>query len=206
MGLFGKNTGNTLANVLGTIGDALMMREGMGPVYTPLRMQRREDDEKRRREEEQAARMQQALQGIGRTPQEIDAIMAGAGDYLPKETKPATQQDNAGNVWAKDPKTGEWRVDFIDPTPKIYNQGSSVVNVPNPLFGRNPRDIPPIGSRVSAGDIFGGATTANTPAPQVGENGMPSVLTRQQYEATVNAMGRQQTDDWMRRNNIRLGD
>lgn len=93
MGMFGRNTGNTLANILGTVGDALMMREGMGPVYTPLRMQRREDEEKRRAEEERRMQLRAALQGIGKTPQEIDAIEAGAGDYLPKPINNDTVND-----------------------------------------------------------------------------------------------------------------
>ena len=49
-----------------------------------------------------------------------------------------------------------------------------------------------------------GDTIENTPAPQLMENGIPAVLTRAQYNATVQAMGKAQTDDWMRRNNVRL--
>jgi hypothetical protein len=48
-------------------------------------------------------------------------------------------------------------------------------------------------------------TIQNTPAPQVGANGMPQVLSRQQYQATVASMGKAATDAWMQRNNIRMG-
>jgi len=48
-------------------------------------------------------------------------------------------------------------------------------------------------------------TIQNTPAPQLGANGFPSTLTRQQYQAVVNAKGQAATDEWMRRNNIQIG-
>jgi hypothetical protein len=50
-----------------------------------------------------------------------------------------------------------------------------------------------------------GATIQNTPAPELGANGMPQVLSRQQYQATVASMGQAATDAWMQRNNIRMG-
>ena len=43
-----------------------------------------------------------------------------------------------------------------------------------------------------------------TPAPAIGANGMPATLTRSQYQATVNSMGKAATDAWMQRNNITL--
>lgn len=48
-------------------------------------------------------------------------------------------------------------------------------------------------------------TIQNTPAPQVGANGMPTMLSRQQYQATVASMGKAATDAWMQRNNVRVG-
>jgi hypothetical protein len=47
---------------------------------------------------------------------------------------------------------------------------------------------------------------ANTPAPQTGANGMPTTLTRQQYQAVVNSMGAADTEAWARRNNVRVVD
>jgi hypothetical protein len=49
-------------------------------------------------------------------------------------------------------------------------------------------------------------TVQNTPAPELGANGMPAALTRQQYNAVVAAKGRAATDDWARRNNITVRD
>lgn len=102
-GLFGRNTGNTLANILGTIGDALMMREGMGPVYTPMRMQRREDEEKRRREEERAMQIAQAMRGLGKSDAEIQAVLAGVPDgMLPKPAEKPSFMKNY-EAWSQLP-------------------------------------------------------------------------------------------------------
>lgn len=48
----------------------------------------------------------------------------------------------------------------------------------------------------------GEPTIENTPPPQLGANGMPSVLTRQQYQAIVQAKGKEATDAWVERNNV----
>lgn len=48
-------------------------------------------------------------------------------------------------------------------------------------------------------------TMQNTPAPALGANGMPQVLSAAQYQATVASMGKAATDAWMQRNNIRIG-
>ena len=48
-------------------------------------------------------------------------------------------------------------------------------------------------------------TIGTTPAPELGANGFPTVLTQQQYQATVASMGKAATDAWMQRNNIRIG-
>lgn len=53
---------------------------------------------------------------------------------------------------------------------------------------------------------FDAPTTQNTPAPDLGANGMPTVLTRQQYQAVVNAKGQAATDAWVQRNNVRITD
>lgn len=40
------------------------------------------------------------------------------------------------------------------------------------------------------------------PAPQTGANGIPATLTPEQYDATVAAMGKAQTDAWMQQNGV----
>jgi len=78
-----------------------------------------------------------------------------------------------------------------------------------------PKPLPRIGE-VRNGYVFTGGDPANkdnwakadkmqnTPAPQVGDNGMPTELTRAQYDAVVQAKGKAQTDAWMQRNNIKV--
>ncbi|WP_285019572.1 hypothetical protein [Novosphingobium sp. fls2-241-R2A-195] len=48
-------------------------------------------------------------------------------------------------------------------------------------------------------------TTQNTPAPQLGGNGLPAALTRDQYQAVVNQMGKAATDAWAARHGIKIG-
>ena len=47
-------------------------------------------------------------------------------------------------------------------------------------------------------------SAANVPPPQIGENGLPLGLTQEQYNVTVQAMGKDKTDKWMKANNIPL--
>lgn len=44
----------------------------------------------------------------------------------------------------------------------------------------------------------------NTKPPEIGANGMPSSISRAQYDAIVEAKGKTETDAWMLRNNVRL--
>lgn len=46
---------------------------------------------------------------------------------------------------------------------------------------------------------------AGVPAPELRPDGFPAVLTQDQYNATVAAMGKQATDEWMQRNGIQMG-
>jgi hypothetical protein len=48
-------------------------------------------------------------------------------------------------------------------------------------------------------------TMQNTPAPQLGASGMPTTVTRAQYQTIVAAKGQQATDAWAARNNIQVG-
>lgn len=46
----------------------------------------------------------------------------------------------------------------------------------------------------------------DTKAPELGAGGIPSVLTRAQYDAIVEVKGKGETDAWMLRNGVRLGE
>lgn len=148
-GLFGggKLSGKDfLGLALGAIGDTLAQRNGGEAVAMPMVFQGLIDARRAKREAEGAqAKRQQDREDF---TWELDERAKREGP------KREVVEDNAGNRWVRQPN-GEYKIDFIDPTEKVYNQGAAVVNVPNPFAGRNPQDIPPIGSRVPAGDIFG---------------------------------------------------
>lgn len=111
------------------------------------------------------------------------------------------------------PKVGsfEW---FQTATPEQRAEYSRYMDVTNPAMAttwQGPTIIPrsQLGGQPSApvGRLTPiQPTIQNTPAPQVGANGMPAVLTRQQYQAVVNSMGQADTEAWVRRNNIRVVD
>lgn len=109
------------------------------------------------------------------------------------------------------PKVGsfEW---FQTATPEQRAEYSRYMDVTNPVMTttwQGPTIIPrsqgaptaPVGRLTPIQPSI-----ANTPAPQLGANGMPTTLTRQQYQAVVNSMGQADTEAWARRNNIRVVD
>ena len=65
-------------------------------------------------------------------------------------------------------------------------------------------------SQPVADNEFGGwgdetpPATVGVPKPNLGANGQPSVLTPQQYQAIVQTLGKQKTDDWVNQFNIRV--
>jgi hypothetical protein len=48
------------------------------------------------------------------------------------------------------------------------------------------------------------ATIENTPPPQLGANGMPAVLTREQYQAVEQSLGVAETAEWAMRNKVKV--
>lgn len=48
-------------------------------------------------------------------------------------------------------------------------------------------------------------TIQNTPPPRLGENGLPNMLTPEQYKAVVNAKGQEATDAWAKKHNMAIG-
>jgi hypothetical protein len=66
-------------------------------------------------------------------------------------------------------------------------------------FGQGQAPSRPVGGLTPVGPAI-----ENTPAPQVGQNGLPASLTRAQYQAVEQRMGRDETAAWARRNNIKV--
>lgn len=202
-GLFGggKIGGRDIAGlILGAIGDGLATHNGGRPMAAQFMMQRaydereraaREQEEARERQQQeyQAARQRQALKGLGLPDNQIEAYAAGVGGAIPQQATPGSF------AWYQN-ASPEQRAQYDEYNPVTVATGAGPVRVP--------RNRPAVGTTVRM-DQIGGATTSNTPAPELGANGQPTTLTRQQYQAVVNSMGQQRTDEWARRNNIRIG-
>lgn len=93
--------------------------------------------------------------------------------------------------------TPEQRALYDQYNPVTVATGQGPVAVPRSSFGGAPSA--PVG-RLTPID----PTIQNTPAPQLSANGMPTSLTRAQYQAIVAEMGEAETAKWARRNNIRV--
>lgn len=102
----------------------------------------------------------------------------------------------------------------------LYRQRASTMALPSPQFvpdgmgggqwvvppsGSVPQGVPtaPVGALTLIPDEP--ATMSNTPSPALGDNGLPALLTPQQYQVTVDQMGKDATDAWMARNGIQMG-
>ena len=126
-GLFGK--GGVGRAIAGTIGDFLMQRSGMAPVYAPTMMQQRQ-------EAAQAAAEQRKYS--------MDLAMHDAKKQIDKRydtPEVGVFEDNAGNRWTYDKATGRPLGDapvFVDGTPREFVHEGMRFSIQNPyLRGQN---------------------------------------------------------------------
>jgi hypothetical protein len=94
--------------------------------------------------------------------------------------------------------TPEQRALYDQYNPVTVATGQGPVAVPRGSLGGIPSA--PVGRLTPIGP-----TMQSTPAPQVGASGMPTSVSRAQYQAIVAEMGEAETAEWARRNNIRVG-
>jgi hypothetical protein len=80
----------------------------------------------------------------------------------------------------------------------LFGRGKAVTTAD----GRAAVEMPTIALPGQAGQQQ--PTIQNTPAPALGPNGMPTVLTREQYQAVEAARGTAATAEWAMRNNIKV--
>lgn len=192
-GFFGSDGIGT--TILGSIGDYLMQVNGLQPTFAPSQMLRRQQELIQQRAEQQRKYDLEDYVSKLKLKQQYDPSPG---------PQPYRTEDNVGNVWEIGPD-GNAKPIFIDKTPKYYIQGDQALQIPNPYATQGaPQNRPKIGETVRL-DQLGGPSISNTPAPQTGDNGFPATLTRDQYQAVVNEMGQAETDAWMARNNVRLG-
>lgn len=151
-GFLGK--GGVGRAIAGTIGDYLMQREGMAPVYSPAMQQ-------------QAAMVAQSA--ADQRKRAMDLADYGAKKQIDQQYAqpegPKTYEDNAGNRWAYDPATGQTIGDkpiWIDPTERVIYQDGMQIRVPNPYKGGMQGAQPQVlGSSLPEGWTIEGGGTGN---------------------------------------------
>lgn len=192
-GFFGQ--GGIGRGIAGTVGDWLQQVNGIEPTYGPsMLLQRQQQLAAQRAEQQRKYDLEDYVSKL-KLKQQYDPSPG---------PQPYRTEDNVGNVWEIGPD-GNAKPIFIDKTPKYYIQGDQALQIPNPYATQGAsQNRPKIGETVRL-DQLDSPSISNTPAPQTGANGFPATLTRDQYQAVVNEMGQAETDAWMARNNVRLG-
>lgn len=204
-GLFGQ--GGIGRAIAGTIGDVLLQRGGNAPIYGPAQQYR------------QALAEQQRMASLERQNDMQDWIAKQQWERdnpKPPTTQPYRWEDNAGNVWERDPNTGENNRIFTDVVPKYYVQGDRAIQIGNPFAGSTSGPAP---GAVEDGYRFKGGNPADP-------NAWEEVLSDEQGGASLsaayqtNSITRDEADrvrmslgpngqaafqKWMRDNNITIG-
>lgn len=190
-GFFGQ--GGTGRAIAGNIGDALMQMSGMRPIYNPtMQHQQRQQAaaqqaQAQRQAEWEDFERQEQYKRANPAPTELERnyqFLSGMGGDLGQQ-----YVENRANPMQGVPITnadGSRGIMFIRPS----------------AMGRGNAGPP---DELPADFDFGEPSIENTTAPKLSAGGFPQVLSPAQYQATVNSMGKAATDNWMRRNNIRMG-
>jgi hypothetical protein len=110
----------TWAKIAMVLTDGLRGYQGEDPMFAPMLERRQRDDEDwNRKVALEGVKARQALEA-----QRQKAMMPDWG----------YEQDNAGNVWQYDKRSGKFadKPSFVDQAPRQYFQDGRIVNVPNP--------------------------------------------------------------------------
>ena len=183
---FGK--GGTGRAIAGYIGDYLAQIGGAQPLYAPAVQHQRDLADAQREQQAKLAQWvwQQQYSANNPEPTEQQKNYQYYSHLSPQEQAVYNQS-----------RQGDPYVNTVLPNGFIYTGPASQMG--SALRGDNPPSAP-VGRLTPIEP-----TTQNTPAPQIGSNGFPASLTLQQYQATVNALGKDKTDAWMQRYGIRIG-
>lgn len=188
-GFFGE--GGIGRGIIGVLGDTLSQSAGGQGTFIPnLYRQKQMDLRQRNAEQARAADMQdwQTKQDYTRANPKPQSPTALQKDYeWLKQNQPGLAEQYLQNKVTAPPVV-------------ISNPDGTKTIMPAGMIPRGNRPTKPVGKLRPVQ-----ATTQNTPAPSLGPNGMPQMLSRQQYQAVVNSLGKAKTDEWIAKNNVQVG-
>jgi hypothetical protein len=192
----GMDWKNVALSALGGAADGAAQHFGMAPLIAMQRNQQAQMQAQAQRD--QAMRIAgmedyRAKKGIDAEFKTPDTPKVGSFEWWSDPARTPQEKQAYGQYmdYTNPAMATTWQGPTILPRSQIAGMGG---NVPTAPVGR----LTPI-------DDAPAPTILNTPAPQVGANGMPAAVNRAQYQAIVEAMGPQQAADWARRNNVRVG-
>lgn len=187
-GFNGAKIGDFLTRLGSGLGAAQAFFDGDYQGGAAINAMMREELVKRQKAQAEQQRFEQTVaaleaRGVPRNEAEIIAQGNGADAFLAKKYDPQSQspyrfEDNAGNVYERDPATGENKLIFTDPNDKMFMQDGQLVTVPNrvrtpPTAGAPQIPQAPVGNLrpltggapAPATPPFGGAFADPTKAP-----------------------------------------
>lgn len=170
---------------------------GTGVGIQQMQQERRDKAQQAAVQEQNiAARYQRAI-AAGMTPAQAAIIASGDAKFSDIFAKPTAEQQNFQTWRGFDPATRAEYGHYQDVVnPRFTNTPAGTQFIPRV----NTQPTSPVGKLTPIPE-----TVENTPAPELGSNGLPASLTPDQYRAVVNSMGKAETDAWLARNNIRVG-
>ncbi len=186
-GFLGIRPGSRGAIIAGIIGDSLASISGGAPVFTQNLMAQRQADAS----EAQWNRRQAETRTANREDQRWEW-----------ENRPREAPTPGSFGWYQGASDAE-RARYDEYNPVTVATGQGPVRVPRnrPAAGatvsREALGLPPLQAPAP--------TMQNTPSPQLNAQGVPPVLSQAQYMAVVAARGQAETDAWMARNGVRVG-
>lgn len=172
----------TLKEIIGIISDGMLGFAGANPIYGPAKLRQQEEQDRFQQQYDLAER---------------EAEQQRANKRWEWENKPEEPTADMRNFEWYESATPQQRALYDQFKPVITSTWQGPQAVPRSSLGP---PTAPVGKLTPITP-----TMQNTPAPQMNASGNPTFLTPDQYRVTVEALGQERTDDWMRRNNIRIG-
>lgn len=211
------------ASAVGLIGDALQQAGGGKATYAPLLIQQRQQVYADRKQQQQQYLEYQRQAALATQQQ---AAARALEEY--KLTHKAPTEDSFTRALAAagiQPGSQEYinlarkRAEMLTNPVQLVSDGLGGYTAVRPQSQATTAPTGPAVGEVQDGYRFLGGDPSkqsswakadapsiqNTPAPQLGSNGMPSAISPQQYQAIVGQMGKAQTDAWLQRNGVTVG-